>query len=215
MSLAMMAVVGSRRKPRSVFVVQVACLSRAVTARLFFTFSHYCNRFPIHCAVMGGSLELVKWMVEAHDVPLSVRRDPKSGLLLSVQTSKSRTLVDLAMTGRPKIPILGYLVSKNLSVLDCKDPTLAPKTLQTLMSAGYRFERKDGSAELDVSDLQSLLSRSSQDTLEDGCIICCEKHMDCVLTPCGHQVCCSDCGIRLAHCPVCKQKSTVLKVRKC
>ena len=100
-------------------------------------------RFPIHCAVMGGNLDLVKWLVEVQDCPISVRTDPKSEMLLSVQTSKSRTLVDLAMTGRPKIDILGYLIGKNLSVLDTKDPTLAPKTLQTLMSAGYRFERKE------------------------------------------------------------------------
>jgi hypothetical protein len=102
------------------------------------------NRFPIHCAVMGGNLDLVKWLVETQECPISVRRDSKTNKLLSIQTSKSRTLVDLAMTGRPKIDILGYLVNKNLSVLDAKDPTLAPKTLQTLMSAGYRFELRDG-----------------------------------------------------------------------
>jgi hypothetical protein len=105
---------------------------------------------------MGGNLDLVKWLVEVHDCPIAVKRDPKSGMLLSVQTSKSRTLVDLAMTGRPKIDILGYLIGKNLSVLDTKDPTLAPKTLQTLMSAGYRFERKDPDSD-GGADIESLI----------------------------------------------------------
>jgi Zinc finger, C3HC4 type (RING finger) len=172
-------------------------------------------RFPIHCAVMGGSLELVKWMVESHDVPISVRKT-KTGLPLSVQTSKSRTLIDLAMTGRPKIDILGYLVSKNLSVIDCKDQTLASKTLQTLLRAGYHSGRSFVNDVVD-GDLQSLLSRSSHDsvtTLEDACIICCEKTMDCVLTPCGHQVCCSDCGSRLQQCPVCKTDCVLVRIRK-
>ncbi|KAL3919838.1 MAG: hypothetical protein SGILL_003549 [Bacillariaceae sp.] len=138
--------------------------------------------FPIHCAVMGGNLDLVKWLVDVHDCPIAVRKDAKSGMLLSIQTSKRRTLVDLAMTGKPKIDVLGFLVGKNLSVLDTKDPTLAPKTLQTLMSAGYRFERKDA----DVSDMESLILSHPSDgsvttTIEDACMLCCEKQMDCVL----------------------------------
>jgi len=96
------------------------------------------RRFPIHCAVMGGNLDLVKWLVEAHGCPLSVKRSPLSFALQSVQTSKSRTLMDLAMTGRPKIDILQYLVGKNLNVTDTNDPTLAAKTLQTLMSSGAK-----------------------------------------------------------------------------
>jgi hypothetical protein len=85
---------------------------------------------------MGGNLDLVKWLVEAHGCPLSVKRSPQSGTLKSVQTSKSRTLMDLAMTGRPKIDILQYLVGKNLSVSDTNDASLVSKTLETLMSPG-------------------------------------------------------------------------------
>lgn len=97
--------------------------------------------------VLGGNIELVKWMVEKQDCPLSVRRDPKSGMFLSLQTSSSRTLFDLAMTGKPKVEILSYLVQRNLSVVDCKDPKLAPKTLQVLMGAGFSFEKRDGVVE--------------------------------------------------------------------
>eukprot|EP00539_Tryblionella_compressa_P012645 CAMPEP_0178826392 /NCGR_PEP_ID=MMETSP0746-20121128/6725_1 /TAXON_ID=913974 /ORGANISM="Nitzschia punctata, Strain CCMP561" /LENGTH=290 /DNA_ID=CAMNT_0020488209 /DNA_START=134 /DNA_END=1007 /DNA_ORIENTATION=+ len=141
-----------------------------INLRCTFADIHKEAMFPIHCAVMGGNLDLVKWLVEVHECPIAVRQDPKSGMLLSVQTSKSRTLVDLAMTGRPKIDILGYLVGKNLSVLDTKDPTLAPKTLQTLMSAGYRFERKEADENADIESL--ILSHPSDcsvnTTLEDA-----------------------------------------------
>jgi len=92
--------------------------------------------FPLHCAVMGGNLDLVKWLVDAHGCPLSVRRSPVSGTLQSIQTSEKRTLMDLAMTGRPKIDILQYLVGKNLSVSDTNDPALAAKTLEALMRPG-------------------------------------------------------------------------------
>lgn len=115
-------------------------------------------------------MDLVRWLVETQECPISVRRDPKTNILLSIQTSKSRTLIDLAMTGRPKIEILGYLVSKNLSVHDTKDPTLAPKTLQTLMSAGYRFELKNGDDGVGSIDSFSLVepSDASVTTMEDA-----------------------------------------------
>mmetsp|Transcript_51065 Transcript_51065/g.123215 ORF Transcript_51065/g.123215 Transcript_51065/m.123215 type:complete len:595 (+) Transcript_51065:62-1846(+) len=189
-----------------------------VNLRTTFAHIHKEAMFPIHCAVMGGSLELVKWMVESHSVPLSVKT--KNGIPLSVETSKSRTLMDLAMTGRPKIDVLGYLVSKNLSVVDSKDPSLAPKTLQTLLRVGHHSEKGLPSISdiVDASgDLSSLISQSSHDSvasIENACIICCEKTMDCVLNPCGHQLCCSDCGSRLTQCPVCKRDCCLLKIRK-
>lgn len=156
-------------------------------------------------------MDLVKWLVEKEDCPLSVRKDPKSGMLCSVQTSARRTLIDLAMTGKPKIEILSFLVQKNLSVLDTKDPKLAPKTLQMLLGAGFRFERREGSIEslrhMDISDHMSVTT-----TIEDACIICCEKAMDCVATPCGHQMCCSDCGSRMTSCPMCKKTCSILRI---
>mmetsp|Transcript_15217 Transcript_15217/g.42065 ORF Transcript_15217/g.42065 Transcript_15217/m.42065 type:complete len:130 (-) Transcript_15217:837-1226(-) len=89
---------------------------------------------------MGGNLKIVKWLIETLECPYSVRRDIRTNALQSVQTSANRTLIDLAMTGKPKIDILSYLVKKNLSVLDTKDPNLAPQTLELLMKAGFRFD---------------------------------------------------------------------------
>jgi hypothetical protein len=84
-------------------------------------------------------LETVRWLVETHDCPLTVKRD-KNGTPLSLQTSRNRTLIDLAMTGKPKFDILSYLARRGLSVLDTKDPSLPPKTLQLLMESGLRLE---------------------------------------------------------------------------
>ena len=124
---------------------------------------------------MGGNVDLVKWLVEKEDCPLSVRQDPKSGIHYSVQTSARRTLIDLAMRGRPKIEILSFLIQKNLSVLDTKDPRLAPKTLQTLLGAGFRFEKKDG-REVESFSLVESSDQMSVATLDDAVSssdICC------------------------------------------
>jgi hypothetical protein len=116
---------------------------------------------------MGGNLELVKWLVDSQECPISVKRDPKSGMLLSLQTSRNRTLIDLAMTGKSKIDILSYLVRKNLSVVDTKDPNLAPKTLQTLLSAGFRFELSEQDGETGPINMAEA-SEESVMTLEDA-----------------------------------------------
>lgn len=133
---------------------------------------------------------------------------------LSLQTSKSRTLIDLAMTGKPKFEVLSYLIKKNLSVLDASDKSLATKTLDVLLRTGFRFDKRDedGVPEID-SDLDSSSELSSSATrLENACVICCENEMDCVLSPCGHQICCNECGSRLSNCPICKSRCSVLRV---
>jgi len=181
-----------------------------INLRTCFADIHQEAMFPVHCAVMGGSFELLKWLVDGQQCPISARADPKTGRALSVQTSGDRTLLDLAMTGRPKLQILSYLINKGLSMSDVKDPSLASKTLEALMQSNFAFQ-----AEMpqQLNIVESSFDESVA-TIEDACNICFERPMDCVLTPCGHQICCSDCGKQLQKCPVCKVSCSFLKVFK-
>lgn len=43
---------------------------------------------------------------------------------------------------------------------------------------------------------------SSEDEL---CKICMDAAINCVLLECGHMVTCTQCGRRLAECPICRQ----------
>lgn len=165
--------------------------------------------YPIQCAIMGGNLDLVKWLVEAHGCPLSAKPSAQSGILQSVQTSKSRTLIDLAMAEPPKIDILAYLLSKNLSVSDTNDSALFTKTLQTTMTL-----MSAGNEPLGLRGFSNNCCDASVATVEDDCIICCEQQMNFVLYPCGHQVCCSDCGNRLSECPLCRKTCKVMRIYK-
>lgn len=51
-------------------------------------------------------------------------------------------------------------------------------------------------------------------TVQDACIICYENSIDCVITPCGHQICCLRCSQHLKTCPVCNVDSTFIKIFK-
>ena len=140
--------------------------------------------FPVHCAVIGGSLELVKWMVEGHLCPISATVDPKTHQPLSVQTSERRTLMDLAMSGKPKYDILTFLLKNGLSVTDAKNPQLAPRVLEGLLKSGVPLTtisspHNDGPSIVEVeSEAESMLS------IEDACHICFERQTDVVFTPC-------------------------------
>jgi len=168
---------------------------------------------------MGGSIELVRWLVESQLCPISVNRDKHTNRMLSVQTSANRTLLDLAMTGRPKLDVLVYLIQNGLSVEDLKDPSLVPKTLETALKLGSLGPapgpggNPTSGDDLAVDEVNVIqYDDTTLTTLEDSCKLCCERSMDCVLQPCGHQMCCSDCGSQLSQCPICKAQCTVLRV---
>ena len=49
---------------------------------------------------------------------------------------------------------------------------------------------------------------------DDECVICCDNQIDCVLTPCGHQVCCKQCGDAIKECPICRGPCATMKIFK-
>jgi len=181
-----------------------------VNLRSFFADIHKEAMLPIHCAVMGGSLTLVKWLVESHACPLSVKIDIKTGRLMSIQTSSGRSLIDLAIAGKPKLDILRYLIlEKDLSVLDAKDSTLASRCLETLLRSEASMSCEAGNPNQIEPDN---ISVADSVATKDACLLCCEQPLDCVLTPCGHQICCQDCGTNLTTCPICKMNCQVLRI---
>jgi hypothetical protein len=71
--------------------------------------------YPVHCAVLGGNLKLLKWLVDEHCCPLrsirvsSGREKNTSGSYTPILTSKGRSLLAIAL-GNRNIGIVRYLV---------------------------------------------------------------------------------------------------------
>ena len=140
--------------------------------------SCYYPRFPIHCAVMGGNLDLVKWLVDGNGVPIMMPRPGTStstsssgtGRLESVQTSKGRTLMDIVMTtGRstnkkPKVAILAYFVQQGMHVTDATDPTLAANLLQSVVSGGYHIQPRRNSRNINTNRTCPFISGGNSNT---------------------------------------------------
>jgi hypothetical protein len=49
---------------------------------------------------------------------------------------------------------------------------------------------------------------------DDECIICFDSRIDCVATPCGHQICCLKCSEHISRCPVCAADCSFMRVFK-
>lgn len=169
--------------------------------------------FPVHCAVKGGNLQLLQWLVETHECPISVKRNPRTGRNLSLRTSCDNTLIDFAMTGKPKIDILRYLVVKhNMSLKDATNPNLATSTLEALLRCGASTTRDASEVNAELPAIVESFAEESVATIDDACNLCFEHPMDCVMTPCGHQLCCFGCGSKLTRCPLCNVECNTLKI---
>eukprot|EP00978_Attheya_sp_CCMP212_P003773 scaffold8023_cov54-Attheya_sp.AAC.1 len=73
--------------------------------------------YPIHCAVLGGNVDLVRWLVDEHCCPISYQltRGNRSRVNL-ICTSKGRSMLSMSMETQ-NIGLVRYLVAeKNLSM---------------------------------------------------------------------------------------------------
>jgi hypothetical protein len=160
-----------------------------------------------------------------------------SGVL--ILTSKGRSVLSIAID-RLKVDILRYLVVEcGVSIFEAKDLQTSLRALESaLMALPRAVERgvqrtpvaarwDKASFEDDISEPSSLgedeedngavesksvVTRSSRKSQSDLCIICCDRKIDCVATPCGHQVCCLECTTTLSVCPVCNSRGEFIKI---
>lgn len=70
--------------------------------------------YPIHCAVQGGNLDVVRWLVEEHFCPIKLvrtglGRKSRRGEDALILTSKGRSVLSIALE-RLKVDVLRYVV---------------------------------------------------------------------------------------------------------
>lgn len=101
---------------------------------------HY---YPVHCAVLGGNLNVFKWLVESLYCPIdTIKRNPSKllqpknmNIVLEkhVLTSQGKTVLELAMEAQ-ELGILYYLViERGVSVLQCRNLHVALRAFETAL----------------------------------------------------------------------------------
>ena len=119
--------------------------------------SYNCYRYPVHCAILGGSLDIIVWLIDVHFCPIKVfRSGSKFGEQVTdehlMSTSKGRSALDIALDTK-NVDILRYLIcDKNISVFGIKDTSsligafdAAMKALGPLRDDGCFMDEHDPS----------------------------------------------------------------------
>jgi hypothetical protein len=190
---------------------------------------------PIHCAVQGGNIDIVRWLMEDHFCPIKVvktikqKKGGQSDVL--IRTSKERSVLSIALSGL-HVDILRYLVVDcGVAVQEARDLKSSLRALEAVLHAlpahsgalrhdmvEHRWDNSSFNENMSVaSSLGADYSRADDATFSskrrgEACILCYENSIDCVMTPCGHQVCCLKCSANLTSCPVCNIKGNFIKV---
>jgi hypothetical protein len=201
---------------------------------------------PVHCAVEGGNLGILRWLIDDHFCPIKLhptKRAKRAGPDIPILTSKGRSVLGIAFE-RLKIDVMRYLVVEcGVSVYESKDLKSALRALEAALTALphtishvpvrpdtpdiARWDRasfddmsEPSSLGVDapqvpdeIATIESKSNRSKASSRNsDSCIICFDRKIDCVATPCGHQVCCLECSTNLSACPVCNDRGDFIKI---
>ena len=51
---------------------------------------------------------------------------------------------------------------------------------------------------------KALRKRRCEEECVGHCVVCHERAREVAFDPCGHFVCCSECGLRVSTCPLCR-----------
>jgi len=213
--------------------------------------------YPVHCAILGESISLLKWLVDTHCCPLrsiriSGQDENSSGSFTPILTSRGRSLLSIAME-KENMEILRYLtVEKSMQLANEKGLkvynliNMLDKALRVSAYSSSSAEENDNNHESQTQELlndpgatqltpfsasteQHIISdealayqiaeeqrreSTSEGSVEDECIICFTNSINCVITPCGHQICCMQCSKYISRCPVCGVDCSFIQVFK-
>ena len=157
-----------------------------------------------------------------------------------IQTSKGRSVLSIAVE-RLQVEMLRYLiVEQNVSVYELTDLKLSLRALEAALTrlphnnetpnreiseenqvrwdkARCDFDEISvpsslGESDCDAGTISSKSLHTKGTKGSSDCIICFDRKIDCVATPCGHQVCCMSCSKNLQTCPVCSCRGEFIKI---
>jgi len=176
------------------------------------------GRSVLNIAMSKQRVEMMRYLVTEKNVSIYEIKDLKTSLraleavLMSFPGDSSISDFDLPTIGEDP---LNFDIENNLDMFDGTDDfdddsILSGEDLST-SSPGANDNTNLNAGGID-SELREIDSMST--AVADACIICYENSIDCVMTPCGHQICCLECSANLSSCPVCNSHGQFIRIFK-
>ena len=136
---------------------------------------------PVHCAVEGGNLDVIRWLIGDHFCPIKLIRSAsnkklkqRSGVDTLIQTSKGRTVLSIALE-RLKVDIMRYLVVEcGVSIYECTDLNLSLRALEASLISLPRTSKRRLCA--DDSFLSARWDKASFDEMSEPSSLGIDEH---------------------------------------
>jgi hypothetical protein len=175
------------------------------------------NRSLLGIAMENESVDIVRYLVVDKGIALAGEKDVSADMLL-------RNL-DAVLHLLPRISPHVASDSGEADTTALPEPPTAPVADFTDVEPIYPvgFNEMDGARSLseEARDFGAVYRHGPSgfggqagSHNDDECIICFDAQIDCVATPCGHQICCLKCSGHISRCPVCAADCSFMRVFK-
>ena len=160
------------------------------------------GRTILSIAMNALNVDIIRYLVVEFNVPVFETKDLKVSL-------RALEAVLLALPPRSANDCIIREIENEATALKWDDDNFSKEECDDYSSLG-----EDESARFtNEGDASTVASRAqSEQTMTDICIICYDNSIDCVITPCGHQICCLKCSTSLKCCPVCSSQCEFIKI---
>ena len=169
------------------------------------------GRSILNIAMSKQNVEMMRYLVSEKNVSVYEIKDLSTSLkaLEAVLTSyPSDNFIDFDLNGEGPI---NFDLADNLDILDGDGDEFDDDSI--LSDGDLRSVSGPANTTLPSSDQKEMDAMST--AAADACIICYDNSIDCVMTPCGHQICCLKCSAELANtCPVCNSQGQFIRIFK-
>ncbi|KAG5484662.1 hypothetical protein CUR178_07253 [Leishmania enriettii] len=145
---------------------------------------------------------------------------PGTKPMCCVASSAVRCCDGATLCGNCTDDIVGYEMPKSSVIIGCFSLSVLVLLGSIIMSGVGRhlawvverrrviesYRRRLLLRSAEAREFKKELAETEEGDIDDavGCVICCARHIDVALTPCGHVCCCRFCAKRLRECPVCR-----------
>jgi hypothetical protein len=176
------------------------------------------NRSLLGIAMENESVDIVRYLVVDKGIALAGEKDVTADMLM-------RNLdVVLRLLPRNRPHSASYNREYDDPIFPSEPPT-APVADFSGVEPIYPLDFNDGEGSRTLSEEAgdfgavyrhgpSRFEGQAGSDHDDECIICFDNRIDCVATPCGHQICCLKCSNHISRCPVCAADCSFMRVFK-
>jgi len=172
------------------------------------------GRTLLGIAMENESVDIMRYLVVTKGIAISGEKDVTPGMLIRNLDKVLRLMPETSdHRDEEEEPFEPPPMQSPDSVVPPIPPS-APRFDDDISNPRSLSEEARDFGAIDLKSDNGREERAGDESHDDECIICFDNKIDCVATPCGHQIICLECSKNISRCPVCAQDCNFLRVFK-